>query len=88
MNRSMLFGALLMTGCGETITPAFSLPPITIDQRTPCLTPAMTSQTQADLARKMLRIAADRDCANDKIVAIDAILKEQEAANVAPRRNP
>lgn len=88
MTRWMLIGALLMTGCAKVPVAVIALPPITLAQRTPCLTPLMVSHTREDLARKMLRIAADRDCANAKIEAIDATLTAQENANgPAPRRN-
>jgi hypothetical protein len=49
-------------------------PYVPADLLTPCLTPPMRAETQGQLARKALRIAADRDCANQKITSIAAII--------------
>jgi len=49
-------------------------PYIPADLLTPCLTPPMEAETEGQLAAKMIRIAKDRDCANQKIEAIGDII--------------
>lgn len=75
MRRCLIICALLTSACGEK--PAHPVQTyIPADLLTPCLTPSMSSQTEAQLARKTLRIAADRDCANQKIVSIGEIVRD------------
>lgn len=77
MRRCLIICALLTSGCDKPeVEPA--KPYIPADLLTPCLTPPMSSKTEAQLARKMLRIAADRDCANTKIVSIGNIVVEND----------
>lgn len=77
MRRCLIICALLISGCGEKRVEQ-AKPYIPADLLTPCLTPPMASKTEAQFARKVLRIAADRDCANTKIVSIGNIVVESD----------
>jgi hypothetical protein len=62
-----------MSGCAKPAPePVQTYVPADLLQ--PCLTPKMKAETEAQLARKMLRIASDRDCANQKIRSINKIV--------------
>ena len=76
MRRLVLTYALLISACARP-EPKPVQPYIPADLLTPCLTPAMQAETEGHLARKVLRIAADRDCANQKIGSIAAIVGPQ-----------
>jgi hypothetical protein len=73
MRRCLIICALSISACSKP-DPRPVQPYIPADLLTPCLTPALQSQTEGQLARKALRIAADRDCANAKIGAIAQIV--------------
>jgi hypothetical protein len=73
MRHCLIFCAALTAACDR---PATLAPPyIPADLLTPCTTPAMPAETEREFARKVLRIAADRDCANAKIEAVATILQ-------------
>lgn len=73
MRRYLIICALLISGCVERkVIPV--QPYIPAGLLTPCLTPPMASKTEAQFARKVMRIASDRDCANQKIVSIGEIV--------------
>ena len=73
MHRCLIFCALLISACSKP-QPQLVPPYIPADLLTPCLTPPMAATTEGQLAAKMLRIAEDRDCANQKIEAIGQIV--------------
>ena len=75
MRRCLIICALLTASCGEPKVEPVQ-PYIPADLLTPCLTPPMKSTTEAQFARKVARIASDRDCANTKIVSIGNIVVE------------
>lgn len=78
MPRYLIICVLLTASCGEKkVEPVATYIPA--DLLTPCLTPPMKATTEAQFARKVARIAADRDCANTKIVSIGTIVTESEA---------
>lgn len=73
MHRCLIICALLTSACARP-APEPVPPYIPADLLTPCLTPAMASATDGQFARKVFRIAADRDCANQKILSIGEII--------------
>jgi hypothetical protein len=73
MRHCLIICALLTSGCAKAL-PEPLQPYIPADLLMPCLTPAMASETEGQFARKALRIAQDRDCANGKILAIGEIV--------------
>lgn len=86
MRRCLIICALLTSACGDE-PPEFVQPYIPADLLVPCLTPDMPSATEGQFARKVLRIAADRDCANQKIVTISDIVtpdNEKKGAGFGP----
>jgi len=73
MHRCLIICALLTSACSKP-QPQLVPPYIPADLLTPCLTPPMTATTEGQFAAKMIRIAADRDCANQKILSIGEII--------------
>ena len=73
MRRCLIICALLTSACSKPL-PKPVPPYIPADLLRPCLTPPMPAQTEGQFARKALRIAQDRDCANQKIGAIAEIV--------------
>lgn len=73
MRRLAITCALLTSACSSP-RPELVQPHIPADRLQPCLTPPFRAETEGHLARKTLRIAADRDCANQKIQSIAAIV--------------
>ena len=78
MHRFLICFGILTAGCDAPPRTVYVNPPISQDLRLPCLTPPMRAATEGQLAAKVLRIAADRDCANAKIIAVDQILTASE----------
>lgn len=74
MRRCLIICALLTSACSRP-APEPVPPYIPADLLQPCLTPPMRSETEGQLAQKALRIAADRDCANQKILSIGEIVR-------------
>jgi hypothetical protein len=79
MRRLAIICALLTSACNRP-EPEVIQTYVPADLLTPCDTPPMRAETERELARKMLRIAQDRDCANQKITSIDAILTSETTA--------
>lgn len=73
MHRCLIICALLISACSKP-QPQLVPPYIPADLLTPCLTPPMAATTEGQLAAKLIRIAADRDCANQKILSIGEII--------------
>ena len=73
MHRCLIICALLTSACAKP-QPEPVPPYIPADLLTPCLTPAMSVETEGQFARKAVRIALDRDCANQKILSIGEIV--------------
>jgi len=73
MHRCLIICALLISACAKP-QPELVPPYVPADLLTPCLTPPMAATTEGQLAAKILRIAKDRDCANQKIEAIAEIV--------------
>ena len=72
MRHCLIFCAALTAACDRPVTVA--APYIAAELLVPCVTPAMAAESEREFARKVLRIAADRDCANAKIEALAAII--------------
>jgi hypothetical protein len=73
MHRCLIICALLTSACARP-QPEIVPPYVPADLLTPCLTPPMVAKTEGQFAAKMLRIASDRDCANQKIMSIGEIV--------------
>lgn len=73
MRRCLIICAALTAGCGKPDV-QLAAPFVPADLLQPCLTPPMRADTEGRFAAKVLRIAADRDCANARIVTIGEIL--------------
>ncbi len=77
MHRYLIICAVLTSACGKPV-PEVVQPYIPADLLQPCITPPMASATEGQFARKVLRIAQDRDCANQKIVTIGTIVSQPQ----------
>lgn len=80
MRHCLIICALLISACARP-QPEIVPPYIPADLLTPCLTPRMAAMTEGQLAAKMVRIAADRDCANQKIMSIGEIVASPTTKN-------
>lgn len=76
MHRCLIICALLTSACAKP-QPVPIPPYVPADLLTPCLTPPMEAETEGQLAAKMIRIAKDRDCANQKILSVREIISDR-----------
>lgn len=80
MRRFLIGSALILAACSPRPETVLAVPEVPGDLRTPCLVEPRPAETLVDVGAILTDHVEALDCANGKIVAIDAILTEAEGA--------